>query len=166
MPALRLAQFAFLLALSAVGTRAADSAAGNDFFENKIRPLLIEHCLKCHDGAATDKPKGGLALDTRAGWEKGGEHGPAIVPGQPDKSLFIRSIRYTDKELQMPPKGKQLTPSQIALFEEWVRMGAPDPRTGKRWLLHCLGRLTEWFRRKETAALLASSDVMTRVEVC
>lgn len=121
----------FLFVLTACVTRAADSAAGHDFFENKIRPLLIEHCLKCHDGAATDKPKGGLALDTRAGWEKGGEGGPAIIPGQPDKSLLIRSIRYTDKELQMPPKGKQLTPSQIALFEEWVRMGAPDPRTGK-----------------------------------
>jgi mono/diheme cytochrome c family protein len=110
---------------------AADSAAGHDFFENKIRPLLIEHCLKCHDGGAPDKPKGGLALDTRVGWEKGGEHGPAIVPGQPDKSPLIRALRYTDKDLQMPPKGKQLTPPQIALFEEWVRLGAPDPRTGK-----------------------------------
>ncbi|NDB74899.1 MAG: DUF1549 domain-containing protein, partial [Verrucomicrobia bacterium] len=123
--------FTFIFVLTALGARAAESATSHDFFENKIRPLLIEHCLKCHDGAATDKPKGGLALDTRAGWERGGEHGPAIVPGQPDKSLFIRSIRYTDKELQMPPKGKQLTPQQIALFEEWVRLGAPDPRTGK-----------------------------------
>jgi len=121
----------FLFALLCLAARAADSAAGHDFFETKIRPLLIEHCLKCHDGAATDKPKGGLALDTRAGWAKGGEHGPAIVPGQPDKSLFIRSIRYTDPDLQMPPKGKQLTAQQVALFEEWVRLGAPDPRTGK-----------------------------------
>ena len=126
LPALRLALLASALALPAP---AADS--GHDFFENKIRPLLIEHCLKCHDGSAPDKPKGGLALDTRAGWEKGGEHGPAIVPGQPDKSLLIRSIRYTDKELQMPPKGKQLSAAQVALFEEWVRLGAPDPRTGK-----------------------------------
>jgi len=131
MPAPRPIQLALLAATIALPARAADSAAGHDFFENKIRPLLIEHCLKCHDGTATDKPKGGLALDTRAGWEKGGENGPAIIPGQPDKSLFIRSIRYTDKELQMPPKGKQLTAQQIALFEEWVRLGAPDPRTGK-----------------------------------
>jgi mono/diheme cytochrome c family protein len=123
--------FIVFFALSALGAHAADSAAGHDFFENKVRPLLIEHCLKCHDGAATDKPKGGLALDTRAGWTKGGENGPAIVPGQPDKSLFIRAIRYADKDLQMPPKGKKLTAQQIALFEEWVRMGAPDPRTGK-----------------------------------
>ena len=131
MPQSRLAQLAILFALSALGAHAADSTAGHDFFENKIRPLLIEHCLKCHDGAATDKPKGGLALDMRAGWEKGGEHGPAIIPGQPDKSLLIKSVRYTDKELQMPPKGKKLTAQQIALFEEWVRLGAPDPRTGK-----------------------------------
>ena len=117
MPQSRLAQLAILFALSALGAHAADSTAGHDFFENKIRPLLIEHCLKCHDGAATDKPKGGLALDMRAGWEKGGEHGPAIIPGQPDKSLLIKSVRYTDKELQMPPKGKKLTAQQIALFE-------------------------------------------------
>ena len=121
----------FLLALSALAAPAADSPAGHDYFENKIRPLLIEHCLKCHDGAASEKPKGGLALNTRDGWAKGGEHGPAIVPGQPDKSLLIRALRYTDKDLQMPPKGKQLSASQIALFEEWVRLGAPDPRTGK-----------------------------------
>ena len=129
MPSIvRLALLASAFALRAA---AADSAAGHDFFENKIRPLLIEHCLKCHDGGSPEKPKGGLALDTRAGWEKGGEHGSAIIPGQPDKSLLIRALRYTDKDLQMPPKGKQLSASQVALFEEWVRMGAPDPRTGK-----------------------------------
>ncbi len=124
-------RLALLLSVVVLRAHAADSAGGHDFFENKIRPLLIEHCLKCHDGGAPDKPKGGLALDTRAGWEKGGENGPAIVPGQPDKSPLIRSIRYTDKDLQMPPKGKKLAAEQIALFEEWVRMGAPDPRTGK-----------------------------------
>mgnify|MGYP001579097931 CR=1 FL=1 len=103
LPALRLALFASVFALRVT---AADPAAGHDFFENKIRPLLIEHCLKCHDGGAPDKPKGGLALDTRAGWEKGGEHGPAIVPGQPDKSPLIRALRSTDPDVQMPPKGK------------------------------------------------------------
>ena len=128
---LSIVRLALLASVSALSAPAADSPAGHDFFENKIRPLLIEHCLKCHDGGAPDKPKGGLALDTRAGWEKGGEHGPALVPGQPDKSLLIRALRYTDKDLQMPPKGKQLTPQQVALFEEWVRLGAPDPRTGQ-----------------------------------
>ncbi len=128
---LSIVRLVLLASAFALRASAADSAAGHDFFENKIRPLLIEHCLKCHDGGASDKPKGGLALDTRAGWEKGGEHGPAIVPGQPDKSPLIRALRYTDKDLQMPPKGKQLSASQVALFEEWVRLGAPDPRTGK-----------------------------------
>ncbi len=128
---LSIVRLALLASAFALRAAAADSAAGHDFFENKIRPLLIEHCLKCHDGGSPDKPKGGLALDTRAGWEKGGEHGSAIIPGQPDKSLLIRALRYTDKDLQMPPKGKQLSASQVALFEEWVRMGAPDPRTGK-----------------------------------
>ncbi len=128
LSAVRLALLASVFALRA---HAADSPAGTDFFENKIRPLLIEHCLKCHDGSAPDKPKGGLALNTRDGWTKGGENGPAIMPGQPDRSLLIRSIRYTDKDLQMPPKGKKLSSQQIALFEEWVRLGAPDPRTGK-----------------------------------
>ncbi len=127
----RLVRLALLVSVSVFRAHAAESSGGHDFFENKIRPLLIEHCLKCHDGGAPDKPKGGLALDTRAGWEKGGENGPAIIPGQPDKSPLIRSIRYTDKDLQMPPKGKRLSAEQIALFEEWVRMGAPDPRTGK-----------------------------------
>ncbi len=130
-PMLSILRLALLASVFVHRVSAADSAAGHDFFENKIRPLLIEHCLKCHDGGAADKPKGGLALDTRAGWEKGGEHGPAIVPGQPDKSLLIRALRYTDKDLQMPPKGKQLSASQVALFEEWVRLGALDPRTGK-----------------------------------
>ncbi len=128
---LSIVRLALCTSVFALPAHAADSAAGHDFFENKIRPLIIEHCLKCHDGGAPDKPKGGLALDTRAGWEKGGERGPAIVPGQPDKSLLIRSLRYTDKDLQMPPKGKRLTSQQVALFEEWVRLGAPDPRTGK-----------------------------------
>ena len=128
---LSVVRFALLASVLALRAHAADSPAGHDFFENKIRPLLIEHCLKCHDGAASEKPKGGLALNTRDGWAKGGEHGPAVVPGQPDRSLLIRALRYTDKDLQMPPKGKQLSASQIALFEEWVRLGAPDPRTGK-----------------------------------
>lgn len=130
----RLFTLARLAALaSVVGFRlhAADSAAGHDFFENKIRPLLIEHCLKCHDGSAADKPKGGLALNSRAGWEKGGQNGPAIIPGSPDQSLLIRAIRSTDPEKQMPPKGKTLSPQQGALLEEWIRLGAPDPRTGK-----------------------------------
>ena len=116
-------QFAIPLALTA--TLPADQ--GTDFFEKKIRPLLAERCLECH--SPEKKVKGGLRLDTRAGWEKGGDTGPAIVPGEPDKSLLITAIRYTDPDLKMPEKRK-LPDAEITLLEEWVKMGAPDPRTG------------------------------------
>src|SRR2546423_12854374 len=82
-----------------------------DFFEKKIRPLLVEHCYKCHS-AQSEKVKGGLLLDTREGVLKGGDTGPAIVPGDPEKSLLIKAVRFTDKELQMPPKDKKLQDAQ------------------------------------------------------
>jgi hypothetical protein len=103
------------------------SAAEADmaFFESKIRPLLIEHCYECH---ATDtKQKGGLLLDSRAGWEKGGDNGPAVVPGDAASSLLIKAVTWADKDLQMPPKQK-LAESEIAALTEWVKRGAPDPR--------------------------------------
>src|SRR5437016_1633674 len=80
---------------------------GVEFFEKKIRPVLVENCYKCHSPEA-EKVKGGFLLDTREHLLKGGETGPAIVPGQPDKSLLIKAVRYTDENLQMPPKGKKL----------------------------------------------------------
>src|SRR5437879_5558594 len=107
-----------------------------EFFENKIRPILAENCYKCHSLQA-EKVKGGLLLDTREGVLKGSESGPVIVPGSPDKSLLIKAVRYTDPDLQMPPKGKKLSDSQIADLETWVKMGAPDPRVAtlaqKNW---------------------------------
>ena len=99
-----------------------------EFFENKIRPILNAQCLKCHD-AAEGKTKGGFALDTREGMLKGGDSGPGVVPGNPDKSVLIKAIRYTDANLQMPPKGEKLSDSQINDFVTWVKMGAPDPRS-------------------------------------
>jgi hypothetical protein len=99
-----------------------------EFFENKIRPVLAEHCYSCHSQKA-EKLKGGLYLDSREGLLKGGEHGAAIVPGDPEKSLLIRAIRYTDENLQMPPKDKKLSSQQVTDFEAWVKMGAPDPRS-------------------------------------
>lgn len=116
-----------LAATTVTVVRGADSLAGVDFFEAKIRPLLMDHCYDCH--SAGRKIKGGLRLDLRAGWEKGGDNGPAIVAGKPDESLLIKAVRYTDEDLQMPPKKKKLAPEQIALLEQWVQMGAPDPRT-------------------------------------
>ena len=101
---------------------------GHDFFEKKVRPLLAERCLDCH--SAEKKIKGGLRLDIRDGWVTGGDSGPAIVRGEPDKSLLISAIRYTDRDLQMPEKRK-LPDAEIATLEQWVKMGAPDPRTGR-----------------------------------
>ncbi|MFA6547098.1 MAG: DUF1553 domain-containing protein [Limisphaerales bacterium] len=107
--------------------RAADAPGGVQFFEKKIRPLLSEHCHECH-GAGT-KTKGGLNLDSREGWMKGGDSGPALVPGDLEASRLITAVRYQDKEFRMPPKRK-LSDAQIADFEQWVKLGAPDPRTG------------------------------------
>jgi len=106
-----------------------DSAAV-EFFENKIRPVLADHCYGCHSQQA-EKLKGGLYLDTKAGVLTGGENGPAIVPGNPEVSLLIKAVRYTDDHLQMPPKDKKLSNEQIADLEAWVKAGAPDPRTGQ-----------------------------------
>lgn len=109
--------------------RAADSNE-SAFFETKIRPLLVERCYECH--SAEKKQKGGLLLDSQEGWAKGGESGPAIVPGKPADSLLLNAVRGTNKDLQMPPErsGGKLKPAQIADLEEWINRGAFDPRTG------------------------------------
>jgi mono/diheme cytochrome c family protein len=100
------------------------------FFERNIRPVLVEHCYKCHS-AEGDKVKGGLALDTRAGTRQGGDTGPVVVPGSPERSLLVKAVRYGDPAAQMPPKGK-LPDHIIADLDAWVRMGAPDPRDGAK----------------------------------
>ena len=103
-------------------------AAGDDdlFFESKVRPVLIKRCYDCH--STEKKTKGGLALDTRAGWQHGGDNGPAIIPGDLTKSLVIKAVRYLDKDFAMPPKSR-LPADEVAILEEWVKRGAPDPRT-------------------------------------
>src|SRR5580704_9493158 len=98
------------------------------FFENKIRPILTDNCYKCHSHEAP-KLKGGLSVEFHESLLKGGETGPAIVPGDPDKSLLIKAVRYTDPDLQMPPKDKKLSDEQINDLVTWIKMGAPDPRT-------------------------------------
>src|SRR4051812_7845346 len=89
-------------------TRAAEPAvlddkASEQVFRERVLPILKRHCFECHSHAV-GKAKGGLVLDSRSGWEKGGETGPAIVPGKPGESLLIQAVRYAD--LEMPPKGK------------------------------------------------------------
>lgn len=119
-------------ALAAVAAPAAEpDPAGVAFFETHIRPILVDACYSCHSTEA-NKSKGGLKLDTRAAVAQGGESGPVLTAGNPDASLLIKAVRYTDEDLQMPPpdKGKKLSAEQVALLETWVRMGAPDPRVG------------------------------------
>jgi hypothetical protein len=105
----------------------AQSAADQgEFYETKVRPLLVQHCLKCHSGQGK-KTKAELNLDDRDGWLRGGESGPAVVPGHPEKSLLIEAISYHNDNLKMPPTGK-LAAWQIELLKEWVRRGAPGPQ--------------------------------------
>jgi len=127
----KLPRLSVLLALlSGVAAHAADEPTkeGLEFFEKNIRPILSEHCYECHS-LAKNSSKGSLILDSRDGMLKGGEEGPAVVPGNLDKSLLVRAIRYTDPEFAMPPKkkGGKIDDSKIALLEEWVKMGAPSP---------------------------------------
>lgn len=102
------------------------TSADLEFFEKKIRPVLAEHCYKCHSADAK-KLKGDLMLDHRAGVFKGGDTGSAIVSGKPEQSLLIEAIEYDNVDLEMPPRGK-LSDQQIADFTEWVKRGAPWPK--------------------------------------
>ena len=121
----------FLLAwLAAVGTVAGASEidpADLEFFESKIRPVLVERCYQCHGGDPA-KIRGGLILLDAEGVRAGGDSGAVIVPGSPEDSLMIEALHY-EGLTQMPPDGK-LPAHVIADFEQWIRRGAPDPRTG------------------------------------
>ena len=113
---------------SAVALPAVEPAREHlDFFEKKIRPVLVERCYECHSAAAK-KNKGGLTLDTRDGVLKGGDAGSAVAPGDPEKSKLIEAVRYKNRDLQMPPKSS-LSSEQVRDLEQWVKLGAPDPRT-------------------------------------
>ena len=122
--------------MSAIQTRCGTSllllvcfgsaATASDDFEKHVRPLLVEKCQSCH---GAEKQKAGLRLDSKAGWQNGGDSGPAIVPGKPDRSLLIQAIRGEDGVKLMPPMGK-LSDREIALLTQWVKDGAADPRNG------------------------------------
>jgi hypothetical protein len=116
-----LATFGFVAALHATDDDAA-------FFEAKVLPVLQKRCFECH--SHENKIKGGLALDSRSGWEQGGDNGPALIPGNLEKSLVIKAVRYTDADFEMPPKGK-LPAEEIAVLEAWIKQGAADPRVAK-----------------------------------
>src|SRR5690348_13057341 len=94
------------IALTAAKLAGADAPpdippADLEFFESKVRPILVEHCYECH---GDKKQKGGLRLDSRPGWQAGGDTGAVVMPGNPAKSLLIEAIGYKNEDLQMPPK--------------------------------------------------------------
>ena len=91
-----------VLLLTRLGAAQDPSPSGTEFFEKKIRPVLVARCIGCH-GPDPKKQKGGLALDTREGLLKGGSAGPAVVPGDAERSLLVKAVRYGDPDLRMPP---------------------------------------------------------------
>ncbi|MEX0671597.1 MAG: PSD1 and planctomycete cytochrome C domain-containing protein [Pirellulales bacterium] len=119
----------WLVPLAARGDSAAKTIPSEqlEFFEKHVRPLLAKRCFGCHGGTQAE---GGLSLATSNGWQQGGDSGPAIVPGRPEKSLLIDAITY--RSLEMPPadEGGQMPADEIAVLSRWVAMGAPDPRSG------------------------------------
>ena len=114
---------------------------GLEFFEKNVRPILSDRCYECHS-ASKNSSKGGLILDSRDGAFKGGDEGPSVVPGNLEKSLLIKAVRYTDPEFAMPPKktGGKLPDDKIAILEEWVKMGAPMPAGGSAKLTGLTGK--------------------------
>ncbi len=105
---------------------AAPETTKSDFFEKKVRPILVQRCYECHSVEA-GKTKGNLSLDSREATLQGGDNGAAIVAGNPDKSLIIEAVRYKNQDMKMPPKGA-LPAAEVKVLEQWIKMGAPDPR--------------------------------------
>ena len=130
-----------LLIASPVWAADVASANADEFFTSKIEPLLKQRCYECHSHEKT--MKAGLTLDSKSGWEEGGDSGPAIVVGKPEESLLIKMVRWSDDDHQMPPKEK-LPASEIAMLEEWVKRGASDPRV----LVETRPNATDWWSLK------------------
>ncbi len=139
------------LAFSPAPLRADDAARDSGrFFEEKIRPILADHCFQCHSHEAK-KIKGGLLLDSREAALAGGDTAAAIVPGDPGKSLLIEAIGYANADLQMPPKkgdGKKLSDGDIALLTGWVKMGAPYAKeAGQKMAVRAKSGITDEDRK-------------------
>ncbi len=108
---------------------ATEAREGLAFFESRIRPVLTKYCYECHS-VESGKSKGGLRVDSREALLKGGETGAAVIPPSSEKSLLFQAVTSTEKDVQMPPKGR-LPDAAIADIRRWIEMGAPDPRSGQ-----------------------------------
>jgi cytochrome c553 len=147
MPSLRHTALVFSLCATSFAAAAEDAQPtkeGLDYFEKNVRPILVDRCYECHS-ASKNSSKGGLILDSRDGALKGGDEGPSVVPGNLEKSLLIKAVRYTDPEFAMPPKktGGKLPDDKIAILEEWIKMGAPMPSGGAAKLTGLTGKARE-----------------------
>jgi hypothetical protein len=135
--------FAFFI--PTVRIRASDET---EFFEIKVRPVLVKHCYGCHSGKAK-KLRGGLRLDSRQAILAGGDNGPALVPGQPEKSRLIEAVTYKNVEVQMPPRGR-LPEAAIADLTRWVRMGARWPKETATGATDVASSAFDLYERKRT----------------
>ncbi|HRH95892.1 MAG TPA: PSD1 and planctomycete cytochrome C domain-containing protein, partial [Prosthecobacter sp.] len=141
-----------LAGLSAGTTFAADDDAQRSavkFFENEVRPILVKRCFDCH---SKTKQKGGLRVDHIGFLKSGGDTGPALVPGHPEKSALMEAIHYADEDFQMPPKnnGGKMPDAEIAVLEKWIKIGAPWPEDAANKVVVTEGGFTEaqrnyWF---------------------
>ena len=118
--------FVVVLQTSPLPALGAETVQGTQYFEKHVRPLLSRRCYACHSADA-DPVEGGLRLDTRAGWQAGGDSGAALVPGKPAESRLLQAVLYQDPNLAMPPDGA-LPEREIVILRTWIEMGAPDPR--------------------------------------
>ncbi len=121
-------RLATIVSFAVLGSACAaePSAAELQHFENKVRPILVEHCYSCHSDQSKKGPKGSLRVDSRKALLEGGDNGAALVPGDVEKSRLIEAVRYKNADLLMPPKGK-IPDSAIRDLETWVKAGAPWP---------------------------------------
>jgi cytochrome c551/c552 len=106
---------------------AASEELGTEFFERKVRPLLVQHCFSCH---ARGQKKGGLSLANRAGLLAGGDSGAVVALGKPGESSLIAAVEQTG-DVQMPPNGK-LSKDEIATLRKWIELGAPWPESATK----------------------------------
>src|SRR5687768_12842008 len=113
-----------LLILSTLFPLALNASDAAQHFSERVQPLLESRCISCH---GPDKIKGGLRMDSREALVKGGDSGPAIVPGKPADSLLLQAVLHSKKDLEMPPKEK-LTTNDIAALRKWIEDGAPWPK--------------------------------------